>query len=122
MRRHPPSDLAGYIAATGIRHGIVREWMQFQERYPLVLGPVSTEPAGEPTTILASQNPIEAPLRLCTATSFVGVPAVSVPTGLVDGMPAGVQVIGQHYREDLCLAAAATLEDNFTILSPVEPR
>jgi amidase len=48
-------------------------------------------------------------MRLCTATTFVGVPAVAVPTGVADGQPLGVQVIGPQYREDLCFQAAAAL-------------
>jgi amidase len=33
-----------------------------------------------------------------------------VPTGLGDGLPAGVQLVAGRYREDLCLAAAAAIE------------
>ncbi len=34
---------------------------------------------------------------LCTVTSLVGVPTVSVSIGFADGMPQGVQLIGQMY-------------------------
>jgi len=33
-----------------------------------------------------------------------------------------VQAIGPRYREDLCLDAAAALEDKFGIITPIEPR
>jgi amidase len=49
-------------------------------------------------------------MKLCEASSFAGVPSVAVPTGLRDGLPAGVQVISRMYREDLALDAAAVLE------------
>ncbi len=121
MRRQPPGDLATYIAATATRHGIVREWKQLHERFPLVLGPVNTEPAGDPASQPVFKEAIEAPLRLCTATSFVGVPAAALPVGLAHDLPVGVQVIGAHHREDLCLAAAEEVEARFGTLTPITP-
>jgi amidase len=43
-------------------------------------------------------------------TAFVGVPGVSVATGVEDGVPVGVQVVAGRFREDLCLDAAADIE------------
>lgn len=60
-------------------------------------------------------------LRLCTATSFIGLPAVAVPTGVVDGLPLGVQVIAAMYREDVCLTAAAAIEKRLGRITPIEP-
>ena len=47
---------------------------------------------------------------LSCSTSFVGVPAVAVPTGAVEDLPRGVQIIAAMHREreDVCLAAAAS--------------
>ena len=59
--------------------------------------------------------------RLCTATSFVGVPAVAVPTHIAGGLPQGVQVIAGFYREDLCFDAAAAIEARLGTLAPIEP-
>lgn len=50
-------------------------------------------------------GPVEA-MKLCEATSFIGLPSVAVPTGLRDGLPTAVQVIFRMYREDLALDAA----------------
>ena len=88
MRHHPPADLEHYIAATGLRHGVIRDWRQFQQRYPLGrFDPVNTRPAGPADASDTTTAPLENPLRLCTASTFVGVPAVAVPTGLWEGMP-----------------------------------
>jgi amidase len=122
MRRRPPSDLAGYLRATATRHGVMRDWARFAQRYPLVLGPVYTErpfDAGLDDDEAAER--IARAMTLCTATTFVGVPAVAVPTAVVDGQPLGVQLIGPQHREDLCLRAAAALEARFGIVTPVEP-
>jgi Asp-tRNA(Asn)/Glu-tRNA(Gln) amidotransferase A subunit family amidase len=37
-------------------------------------------------------------------------------------LPQVVQVIGPRYREDLCLDAAAAVEDRLGILTPIDPR
>ncbi|WMS44023.1 AtzE family amidohydrolase [Acuticoccus sp. MNP-M23] len=42
--------------------------------------------------------------------SFIGLPVVVVPAGLIDGMPIGVQLIAAPWREDIALAAARRLE------------
>lgn len=52
----------------------------------------------------------------------MGVPAVAVPTGLADGLPTGVQIVGRAFREDLCLAAAQEIENRLGVLTPVDPR
>ncbi len=33
-----------------------------------------------------------------------------MPTGIVDGLPTGVQILAPRFREDLCLAAGEALE------------
>ena len=45
-----------------------------------------------------------------TAVAVLGLPALAVPTGVVDGLPTGVQIMGGRFREDLCLAAGEAIE------------
>jgi amidase len=40
-----------------------------------------------------------------------GHPATSVPAGLVDGLPAGLMIIGKHADDATCLRVAAALEE-----------
>ena len=46
---------------------------------------------------------------------------MAVPVGTGDGLPQVVQVIGGRYREDLCLDAAAALEERLGIITPIDP-
>jgi aspartyl-tRNA(Asn)/glutamyl-tRNA(Gln) amidotransferase subunit A len=38
--------------------------------------------------------------------NMAGLPAMSIPCGLADGLPVGVQLIGPHFAEGRLLAAA----------------
>ncbi len=49
-------------------------------------------------------------MRTLTAVPVLGVPALAVPTGVVDGLPTGVTVMAARFREDLCLAAGEAIE------------
>ncbi len=113
MRLARPRDLKGYLELTAARQGIQRAWTEFLAECPLVLGPVYPDPPPPPDYDIASLEAHEAigrALRLCAVTSLVGLPSVSVPVLLQDGLPQAVQVIGGFYREDLCLAAGAVIE------------
>ena len=49
-------------------------------------------------------------LSLTSPWSVLGLPALSVPAGLVDGMPAGLQLVARPGGEDLLLAVAEELQ------------
>jgi len=52
---------------------------------------------------------------------FMGLPALSVATGLVGRTPTGVQIVAGRYREDLCLAAGEAIEAGGTPPMPCDP-
>lgn len=113
----PGLDLAEFLALTGTRLAIQREWARLLDRCPVLLTPVCTTPSFEPDEDRRSPADLAAyfeAMRYCEASSFVGVPSVAVPTGLRDGLPTGVQVVSRMYREDLALDAAAALEVQLT--------
>ncbi|MCU1362323.1 MAG: indole acetimide hydrolase [Acidimicrobiaceae bacterium] len=54
--------------------------------------------------------------------NLLGLPAACGPTGTAKGLPTGVQVIGDLFREDLCLNAAEAIEASVGVLTPIDPR
>jgi amidase len=90
------------------------------EDYPLILAPVSLEPPIGPQEDKESneryQQILEAQ-RWLIAANFLGLPAASVPTGISNGLPTGVQLIGRRYHETMCLDVAQVIEDRVGILS-----
>ena len=110
---YPPTDLAGYLKVLAARTGRIRAWSAFLEEYPLVLLPVSGEPpfgVGEDLAGADRMSEIQAAQQTLVLANYLGLPAAAVPTGLHDGMPMGVQLIGPRFREDLCLDAAECIE------------
>jgi len=50
--------------------------------------------------------------------NLAGVPGISVPCGLADGLPVGLQLMAPHLHEGRLLSAAAVVEDSVGVLSP----
>jgi amidase len=124
MAMSSPVGLAEYVRLTSIRQGLLRDWAQFLSHYPLIMGPVFTRPAVPVDFDIGSLDNLKQvgdALRLCTATSFIGVPAVAIPTHIAGGLPQGVQIIASFYREDLCLEAAEAIEARLGTFTPTNP-
>ena len=56
------------------------------------------------------------------AVPVLGLPALSVPTGMAGPVPMGVQLIGPRFREDLLLDAAEVIEARCPPMTPINPR
>jgi amidase len=118
-------DLAGYSRALADRARLLRDWTQFMERYPLIVGPVSTaRPFAVGDDVINSERSREImdSQRLIVAISLLGLPAAVVPVGVADGLPQAVQIIGRPFREDLCLDAAEAIERALGRITPIDPR
>ena len=106
-------DLGGYIKALARRSTILRKWRMFLKRYPLVLTPMSWQ---LPWPVDYDQQGNEAMRRLNEANnpqfaiSTLGLPGLAVPTGLVDGVPTGVQLAADRFEEETCFAAGEMIE------------
>ena len=121
----PSIDLTGYMKDVAQRATHIRDWLRFLERYPLVVGPVSTEPpfpVGFDTDDAADAERQKRAQRLLITVNLLGLPAATAPTGVSDGVPLGVQIIGSRYREDLCLDAAEAIEARCGLDTPIDVR
>lgn len=102
------------------RNRIRRAWNQLFERHDLVLLPVSAELAFP--NELDFRQPDQIP-RLLRAQRFsylvnlLGLPSVALPTGLLDGVPLGVQLIGAQLDDDCCLQGAQAIESQLGTLT-----
>ncbi len=89
---------------------------------PLLLGPVSTRVSftpGQESRSAEDKRRYGRSMTLSVWATAVGAPAVAVPAGLAEGLPAGVQLIGPAFREDAVLDAAQVIEDACGVLTPV---
>ena len=119
-----PFDAAAFSKALMRRATLTREWLQFFEIYSVLLIPVSAElpfPDGLDLRDDASFARVWRAQLAQIAIPFMGLPALTVSTGLVGRVPVGVQVVSGRYREDLCLLAGEALEAGGTPSAPVDP-
>lgn len=122
----PALDGDQTLACFEQRIAIIRAWQLFQERFPIIILPVS---AHLPFRYDQDQEPDAAAVRALIdaqrsllAVPALGFPAVSVPTGTAGEGPVGVQVVAGRFREDVCLAAAEVIEARATRYTPIDPR
>ncbi|HEV3187098.1 MAG TPA: amidase [Acidimicrobiales bacterium] len=107
------------------RYRVARAWREFLTTYPLIVGPVWTQPPfalGFDIEDADSAMKVVELFRFVLPANLLGLPAACVPTGVANGLPTGVQVIGDLFREDLCLNAAEAIEESVGVLTPIDPR
>ena len=120
----PPSDLAGWATAHTARHGLARRWSLWYQEYPVLLSPVWSQPAFPLGFDIASLDNAIATLELMRPVlpaNLLGTPAAVVPAGMAEGLPVGVQVMGDKYTELRCLAVAEAIEQRLGPLTPIDP-
>jgi amidase len=119
-----PFDAAAFSKALTRRATLIREWLHFLENYSVLLIPVSGElpfPDGLDMRDEQSFARVWRAQRPQIAIPFLGLPALTVSTGLVGRIPVGVQVVSGRFREDLCLLAGEAIEAGGTPFAPVDP-
>jgi len=103
---------AYYLKAQKARTLIKQDFDNVFENYDIIIGPTA------PTTAFKLGSQVDDPLTmylndiLTIPVSLAGVPAISVPCGLADGLPVGLQIIGKAFDESTVLRVAHAYEQN----------
>lgn len=97
---------AYYLKAQQVRRLIAEDFKQAFESVDLILGPTTTAPAfglGE-----KFDDPVAMYLNdiYTISANLAGLPGMSIPAGFVDGLPVGLQLLGNHFQESQLLSAA----------------
>ncbi len=119
-----PFDAAAFSKALTRRATLAREWQQMFEKYAVLLVPVSGElpfPDGLDMKDEASFARVWRAQLPQIAIPFLGLPGLTVSTGLIGRVPVGVQVVSGRYREDLCLLAGEAIEAGGVPSAPIDP-
>ena len=102
---------AYYKKAQKVRTLVMNEFNKGFEKYDVILTPTSPTVAFDIGS--KTNNPLEMYLAdICTVSvNIAGLPGISIPCGVdKEGMPIGMQLIGNKFCEETILNAAYTLE------------
>ncbi len=105
---------AYYKKAQTVRTVIIEEFDKAFNKYDFLVGPVAPNTAfkiGE-----NDDNPLAMYLMdvMTVGTNLVGVPAISIPSGVIEGMPVGFQVIAPQRADSMLLSVARSIEGIFS--------
>lgn len=113
---------AYYKKAQQVRTLVMKQFDEAFEKYDIILTPTSPTVAFDIGA--KSSNPLEMYLSdICTVSvNIAGLPGISVPCGVdSNGMPIGVQLIGNKFCEETILNAAYTLEQKIKFRENYKP-
>ena len=113
---------AYYKKAQQVRTLVQKEFNDAFKKYDILLTPTAPTAAFEIGA--KSNNPLEMYLAdICTVpVNIAGLPAISVPVGVDNnGMPIGMQLIGNKFEEEKILNAAYTLEQEIKFRENYKP-
>lgn len=92
---------AYYKKALKIRTLLIKDFENAFEKVDAIISPASPtlpwkigEKTNDPLAMYLSDI-------LTVTANITGHPAISIPTGFIDGLPVGMQIIGPHFKEEL---------------------
>ena len=104
---------AYYKKAQQVRRLIKNDFESAFQTVDLIMTPTSPNTAFEFGS-KGAQNPVELYLEdlFTISSNLAGLPAISIPHGMVNDLPVGLQLIGNFLREDKILNAAHVFQKN----------
>jgi amidase len=117
-------DLGAWTIIHARRNGVAQEWASFFTEFDAIICPVWTQPVFGHGTDIADAAGAAATLdmmRPILPANLLGLPAAVVPAGIANGMPVGLQIIGDRFHDLACLSIAAMIEASVGVLTPIDP-
>ena len=105
------------------RRRLRRLWSSFLTDYSVCIGPTWSN---LPWPIDTDLDPEKGYAVLRESFIFIapgnclGLPSVALPMGVADGIPTGIQIYSELYREDLCLLASEIIEKERDCPTPID--
>ena len=116
-------DLRAYNDALNIRERLISQLEAFLNTWDVWLCPTTPSVAfphhkpkkfGRPPAIMMDDVPmsyLEGTISMTAPFSLTGNPVVSMPVGVVDGLPIGVQLIGKRWQDERLLDHCQIIEN-----------
>ena len=101
---------AYYKKAQKVRTLIKNDFEKVFEDYDVIIGPTTPTPAFKVGEKIDNPLTMYANDILTIPVNLAGVPAISVPCGLSNGLPVGLQIIGKHFDEKTVYRVAHAFE------------
>jgi aspartyl-tRNA(Asn)/glutamyl-tRNA(Gln) amidotransferase subunit A len=97
---------AYYLQAQKVRQLISQDFKSAFGNVDVIAGPTT------PTAAFALGDKVDDPITMylndiyTIGANLAGLPGMSVPCGLIDGLPVGLQLVGPHFAEETLLSCA----------------
>jgi amidase len=121
----PEPDLNSMLDTLQARMECAREWSLFLKDYPILLCPVSAEPPFSDSLDIESPaafRRVFAAQLTQVGLPLMGLPGLTVSTGVTNGVPIGVMLVAERFREEFLLQAGEAIERDGTPPVPIDPK
>lgn len=105
---------AYYLKSQKVRRLIQKDFLEAFQKVDIIISPTT------PTTAFKIGEKLDNPLSMylsdifTTSANLAGIPAMNIPIGFDSkGLPIGMQLMSNHFREDLLLQLSYYLEKNY---------
>ncbi len=102
---------AYYKKALQVRHLIKEEYEKIFQTYDAIISPTTPTPAFELNSKVEDVMAMYLNDIYTVPVNIAGIPAVSIPSGHSQGMPLGLQIMGNHHDEQGILNLAYAVEE-----------
>lgn len=114
-----------YLQAQQVRRMMAKDFTNAFKKVDVMISPTLPAVApniGDDTVMINNrkQSLTNNMIRLTSPANLVGLPAISIPCGLSEGLPVGLQIMGPAFKEEVILNAAYAYE-KVTPLNGITP-